>query len=677
MRINGAFPLITTNSNETLGLTNLLGLQTGLARLALSSNTFVPGAMADSLTSYGGCLFETTGQTNLLAFLRAGATASYGTVVEPCNYEEKFPEPRVYFYQARGFSIAECYYQSLASPYQGLVVGEPLAAPFALAGQGAWIFEGSQGRQGTPHEPDPSPRPSPIRWERVAKPGEGFANRFMLTEQSKKEQPPPPDPPVLAGNTNLSVRFLAADETRPLQQVDLFVNGTLAFTATNVPPCAGNVVSVWIDQAKLDLPVLPGASLESLGIDLAMRLNADSDATGVGAKRGGDRVGVSLLTPGRPVSELSFAAASSQGSGTALTTFVRQSPSGFVDSTARPYRSYVISGTSAEGDVLRCTLIKTNGESISIAVTNQAPPVDTGKLALRLLNQINTSPSLQGADGVSAEDVYTPSDRVVSFILYARSLGLAAARLRCEWELPSHITVDPSTPQNMDENAPDLSPRNHLSLTVGCTNLAVAFPFDTSGYPDGLHELTAVAYEGSSLRTQTRATTVARIRNSTLEATLRCSLDSPVVAVGTTLPFEVVPNRPAIERIDLFGTGGWLASVTNAATASFALPGTEFGPGRHVFHALVVASDGARYRTDPCEIRLIDQEIPIRVAISSRPLALSWPTTSGRTYDVLSGQTADTVGHLEATVSASDTGTTVWVIPEPSLTTRFYRIRIR
>ena len=63
--------------------------------------------MADTLTSFGGMIFENTDQTPLLAFLEAGASGSYGTVVEPCNYTAKFPDPMVYFYQNRGFCFLQ------------------------------------------------------------------------------------------------------------------------------------------------------------------------------------------------------------------------------------------------------------------------------------------------------------------------------------------------------------------------------------------------------------------------------------------------------------------------------------------------------------------------------------------------------------------------------------------
>ena len=56
--------------------------------------SFVPGAIADHLTSFGGALTD-SGQMSALRWLEAGATGSYGTVVEPCNLPQKFPDPAV------------------------------------------------------------------------------------------------------------------------------------------------------------------------------------------------------------------------------------------------------------------------------------------------------------------------------------------------------------------------------------------------------------------------------------------------------------------------------------------------------------------------------------------------------------------------------------------------------
>jgi hypothetical protein len=63
--------------------------------------------------------------------MEIGATASYGTVAEPCNYLEKYPDPLMGFWYARGFTVGESYAMAVEAPYQGLFAGDPLAAPFA------------------------------------------------------------------------------------------------------------------------------------------------------------------------------------------------------------------------------------------------------------------------------------------------------------------------------------------------------------------------------------------------------------------------------------------------------------------------------------------------------------------------------------------------------------------
>jgi len=91
---------------------------------------FLPGALADHLTSYGGDLLGSR-QMSSLRWLDAGATASYGTVSEPCSHWQKFPNPAVLLrHYLRGDSAIEAYWKSVAWPAQGLFIGEPLAAPY-------------------------------------------------------------------------------------------------------------------------------------------------------------------------------------------------------------------------------------------------------------------------------------------------------------------------------------------------------------------------------------------------------------------------------------------------------------------------------------------------------------------------------------------------------------------
>jgi uncharacterized protein (TIGR03790 family) len=110
---------------------DVLGYFTGLKAVeAISSNRFLPGAVADHLTSLGGQLTDSS-QMSAIRWLEAGATASYGTVVEPCNFTSKFPDPGLLFtYYRRGDTVIEAYWRSVAMPGQGIFIGEPLARPW-------------------------------------------------------------------------------------------------------------------------------------------------------------------------------------------------------------------------------------------------------------------------------------------------------------------------------------------------------------------------------------------------------------------------------------------------------------------------------------------------------------------------------------------------------------------
>lgn len=104
---------------------------TGLASVPnLNSLNFMPGAIADHLTSTGGILYNDL-QMSSLKWLEAGATGTYGSVSEPCNYWQKFPNPKVLVeHYLAGETLIEAYWKSVYWPTQGLILGEPLAAPF-------------------------------------------------------------------------------------------------------------------------------------------------------------------------------------------------------------------------------------------------------------------------------------------------------------------------------------------------------------------------------------------------------------------------------------------------------------------------------------------------------------------------------------------------------------------
>ena len=111
---------------------DVIGYFTGTAQVAeLPQIHFRPGAVADHLTSSGGVL---SGRFQMSAadWLKQGATASYGSVSEPCNLLAKFPSISVLLrHYLRGETVLEAYWKSVQMPGQGLFIGEPLARPYA------------------------------------------------------------------------------------------------------------------------------------------------------------------------------------------------------------------------------------------------------------------------------------------------------------------------------------------------------------------------------------------------------------------------------------------------------------------------------------------------------------------------------------------------------------------
>ncbi len=111
---------------------DVAGLTAGAADFdwAKSGSTILPGAICEHLTSFGGMLHEGDSQTPLTDFLRNGAAGASGTVNEPFAIQEKFPTPFIHWHYANGCTLAEAFYQSVAAPYQLLIVGDALCAPW-------------------------------------------------------------------------------------------------------------------------------------------------------------------------------------------------------------------------------------------------------------------------------------------------------------------------------------------------------------------------------------------------------------------------------------------------------------------------------------------------------------------------------------------------------------------
>jgi uncharacterized protein (TIGR03790 family) len=126
-------PIKEIESDALQGRPDVLFYFIGRAKVAnIDSNRFLPGAIADHLTSTGGKLTDSR-QMSSLRWLEAGATGSYGAVVEPCNFPQKFPHPGLVIdHYLLGNTLIEAYWKSVAWPGQGIFIGEPLANPFGV-----------------------------------------------------------------------------------------------------------------------------------------------------------------------------------------------------------------------------------------------------------------------------------------------------------------------------------------------------------------------------------------------------------------------------------------------------------------------------------------------------------------------------------------------------------------
>ena len=125
----GITAVVTTNFPA--GAENVMGLMTGAKTVNPSAiKSFAPGAMAEHLTSWSAEFQKP--QTKATRWIDAGATATAGSVVEPYANFDKFPSARFFEHYTFGNTMLESFYQTISCPLQTLLLGDPLAKPYAF-----------------------------------------------------------------------------------------------------------------------------------------------------------------------------------------------------------------------------------------------------------------------------------------------------------------------------------------------------------------------------------------------------------------------------------------------------------------------------------------------------------------------------------------------------------------
>ena len=249
--------------------------------------------------------------------------------------------------------------------------------------------------------------------------------------------------------------------------------------------------------------------------------------------------------------------------------------------------------------------------------------------------------------------------------------GWPAAQIQVVVNSSSNLALFPSGNSRLEDNLSDLRPRNHLYITSGASYLPVDFVLDTGLLPDGFHDLAAVAYEGSSVRTQTSVSRSIVVHNSALTATLTPLFAGTNVMPETQLQFSVSANSSNITQFELFGTGGSLGLIAGRPSGVFTVSFAELGSGLHPFYAVATDASGSQYRTQTLWLRLQT----LSPSLAGPPWTLSWIAVPGQTYDIL--QTMNLGQSFQAVASVSpSTILGLWPLPAPLGPAAFYRIQL-
>jgi hypothetical protein len=306
------------------------------------------------------------------------------------------------------------------------------------------------------------------------------------------------------------------------------------------------------------------------------------------------------------------------------------------------------------------------------------PNLDTGVLVQRLWFAINTNTALMQADGVIAEDFFSYNTwygwPAGEFNLLARRGGWADSFIKAELTGSVNYIITPAGNGYLQGNLDDLRPRNHLYVLGGYPNLPVNFDFNTTTNADGWHELSAVAYEGSHVRTQKRISQSVRIQNTPFAAMFTALMGGSNTALNATLQFQVAANtnNASMNRIELFSTGGQWGVVSNLATANFSLAATNLHLGLHPVYALATRNDGKQYRTETKWIRIVDTESPFKLDVVAPVPTLGWPAIAGRRYEIHSAtNVANPFTLRDAIVPTNSSG--LWSETNSTAPYRFYR----
>lgn len=456
-RLVPEFPRRVIVEENMLGnLPDVMGYQTGLPGYPESfwkTNTYRPGAIADHLTSFGGQLpVPALGQSSALQWIGAGASASYGTVSEPCNFPAKFPDPLVYYWYARGFNLAESYWMSVAHPYQGLFIGDPLTAPYA--------------------------RPPSVSVSGLE--------------------------PDQAVSGVVTVRVVATGTAeRPCEAIDYYLDDLFVDTLTNVTPQAWNEIHLEVEDQSYSYILGDTDDLfravEGVARDVRKR-NPMLNAIPMG-----DRLMLMDGRIGKAGSTTPVKVRVEAGLGPAPALTARALTPTFLDSLYPARKQLLLRGPANQGDAVECLLTLADGATGTArveAVQGEA----AAAVVERLAQALREHPVLKTEKGVRLTHVKSTGPQV-EFSLEAARRGAPGIALLLKYRIRPARTDSGLGPAvtyegRLGDTLDLLSSRALLQFACGSESLRTELVIDTAGWPDGAHTLRFVARDGTAVQTQ-------------------------------------------------------------------------------------------------------------------------------------------------------------------------------
>ena len=500
------------------GQTNVVGYQDGYANIpgaVATGNVWLAGAYADHLTSYGGRitanLTNASEQSTVLDWMGIGATASYGTVTEPCAYTEKFPDPLMAFFYARGFTIGESYFMAVEAPYHGLFAGDPLAAPFAAPPETTVLSH-------VPYQ-------------------------------------------IVAGTVPVQVSVAARSNGVPAAQLDLYLDERYFTNLAALGPTRNNKLSVVVGSRTNTATVTAADdTLFEAVAALADAVNADGGSA-VSARAFGDRLELIYKNFDFAGDHLPVSASVSTGTASVLTLGVGLAATNLHPSVYRARKQILLyahtngvySPYANAGDTVTCTLTLTNGVAVTnvvVATANETMPA----ILERLMAAINSNATLMATNGVVYDRLVQAGHVLNQGTLFARTPGPVGATNRVEYVVAPVVTnyglrTNFNFSGFLDDNPDDVRPRANVLFHVRPTNgvLAATASVDTAVLADGEHVLDFIARDGSAVAAQSRLSLPLLVANTSCVLTVSSAYGagSPPAGIHWHSPGAVLTNAIA------------------------------------------------------------------------------------------------------------------------------------